>query len=241
MKNKFFQILFLIIVIVCTVICYCLLFHQYTTLFYIDITITCVAELILLSNLPILSKEKLLTLHNVYISLMLNLFAFTLLSWIVIYSLFLKNGYGLNILYIGLTCLTVIYAIAILFSSGIRTSEEKHTETKQVSQNLKVYKKSIEMTYLSCQTAIYDLPQDKKNNLLKQLRTVLDKLSTLPANKLEFQKDNVIEIEHKLDEIKTLFESVGHLRTDDLDIQTSEVAKKITMLNNYVKNFKKTL
>lgn len=241
MKNKILQIVLILIAIACTIVFYCLLFDEYNTLFYINVSVTCIAELILLANLPVLSKEKLLTLHHVFISFLLNLFAFTLILWIAIYSLVLQPKYGLNTLYIGLLCIVAITAIAMVFSFGIRVSEEKQGKTDLNIQNRKKHLASVEKFYLHCQTVTNELPWDKKDSLLKQLRIVLDKISAIPANKLESHPDEIDEINAKLEQLKTSFESIPNTNSGERDAELLKIEKKISMFNDYVVTIKKIL
>ena len=81
MKNKVILIITMLLVIVCTIIIYTLLFEEQNKLFYINVGIACLAEIILLANIPILSNEKLLTIKNVSLSVSLNLFAIVIFLW----------------------------------------------------------------------------------------------------------------------------------------------------------------
>ena len=101
MKNKVILIITMLLVIVCTIIIYALLFEEQNKLFYINVGIACLAEIILLANIPILSNEKLLTIKNVSLSVSLNLFAIVIFLWTAGCSLLMDQDSNLKTLYIG--------------------------------------------------------------------------------------------------------------------------------------------
>ena len=111
MKNKIILIITILLAITCTFIIYTLLFEEQNKIFYINVGIACLTEIILLANIPILSNEKLLTIKNVSLSISLNLFAIAIFLWTTGCSLLVDQDNNLKILYIGLLVITTIFSL----------------------------------------------------------------------------------------------------------------------------------
>ena len=112
MRNKIISGLVLLCVMACTILVFHLIFDEHTKLFYINVVTTCIAEVILLSNIPLLSNERLLNFKNAASSTILDAYAIILFLWTVIYSVFVEEESDYKILYIGMLVITVVSIIA---------------------------------------------------------------------------------------------------------------------------------
>ena len=95
-----------------TIVIFHLIFDEHTKLFYINVITTCICELILLANIPILSNARLLTFKNEAVSTILDIYAVVLFLWTVIYSLFIETEDDFDILYIGMIAVSVVFIVA---------------------------------------------------------------------------------------------------------------------------------
>ena len=102
-----------VLVLACTAGLYYLLFDKHSTIFYINVAVACVAELLLLANIPIWSGKKLLNVTNVSVSKFVNLYAIGLFLWTTFYTLAIHptGDYNYKILIIGLLLITLPFVI----------------------------------------------------------------------------------------------------------------------------------
>ena len=258
MKNKVILIITMLLVIVCTIIIYTLLFEEQNKLFYINVGIACLAEIILLANIPILSNEKLLTIKNVSLSVSLNLFAIVIFLWTAGCSLLMDQDSNLKTLYIGLLVITIIFFIingaTVIMAGGVTEKKAldiqstiaedkarnildealKAAETKKRETLLEVKEES-----LRTKNELENINSDWKDKTLQSFKIVLDKISMIPAYKLDRHSEIVNELTEKLNEIHELFQKVaGSPEQGELQSHTT---LKINQLRNYVQTIKSTL
>lgn len=149
MKSRIISGLVLLCVIVCTVIVYRLIFDELSTLFYVNVTVACVAETILLINIPILSNRQLLTFKNAASSIVLDIFAIVLFLWTSIYSLFVEEKSDYRILYIGLLVTIIIFIFlfgSVEMGGSFMQKEEKRQQ--QVSQEKRMFSNFLTIYYM---------------------------------------------------------------------------------------------
>jgi len=201
----------MLLVIVCTIIIYTLLFEEQNKLFYINVGIACLAEIILLANIPILSNEKLLTIKNVSLSVSLNLFAIVIFLWTAGCSLLMDQDSNLKTLYI----------------------------IQSTIENKKMFSASIDNYWIGTKNELENINSDWKDKTLQSFKIVLDKISMIPAYKLDRHSEIVNELTEKLNEIHELFQKVaGSPEQGELQSHTT---LKINQLRNYVQTIKSTL
>ena len=239
MKNKVILIITMLLVIVCTIIIYTLLFEEQNKLFYINVGIACLAEIILLANIPILSNEKLLTIKNV--SLSVNLFAIVIFLWTAGCSLLMDQDSNLKTLYIGLLVITIIFFIingaTVIMAGGV--TEKKALDIQSTIENKKMFSASIDNYWIGTKNELENINSDWKDKTLQSFKIVLDKISMIPAYKLDRHSEIVNELTEKLNEIHELFQKVaGSPEQGELQSHTT---LKINQLRNYVQTIKSTL
>ena len=110
---KIISSLVLLITFVCTITIYHLLFDEHSKLFYINSVTTCIAELILLANIPILSNDKWLTFKSAATTSILNIYAIFLFLWTSIYSLCIEEESDYKVLYIGMLTVSIIFIVLL--------------------------------------------------------------------------------------------------------------------------------
>ena len=240
MKNKVILIITMLLVIVCTIIIYALLFEEQNKLFYINVGIACLAEIILLANIPILSNEKLLTIKNVSLSVSLNLFAIVIFLWTAGCSLLMDQDSNLKTLYIGLLVIIIFFIIngaTVIMAGGV--TEKKALDIQSTIENKKMFSASIDNYWIGTKNELENINSDWKDKTLQSFKIVLDKISMIPAYKLDRHSEIVNELTEKLNEIHELFQKVaGSPEQGELQSHTT---LKINQLRNYVQTIKSTL
>lgn len=240
MKNKIIIGLVLLAVLICTCVIHHLLFDEHTKLFYINVIATCIAEIILLTNIPILSNEKWLTFKNAATTTILNAYAVFLFLWTSIYSLCIEGEEDYKTLYIGMLVLSVVFVV--LLSSvelGGNFMKKQEDDFRQVTQNKKVFLVSLNMYWVEIQEILQTFQSDWKENTLQELRVVIDKLSMIPSKKMEDNTDITIKINSRLDNIRNLFKEVAE-DTENIELQKKST-QEIEQLRNYITEIRSSL
>lgn len=239
MKSRIISGLVLLCVIVCTVIVYRLIFDELSTLFYVNVTVACVAETILLINIPILSNRQLLTFKNAASSTVLDIFAIVLFLWTSIYSLFVEEKSDYRILYIGLLVTIIIFIFlfgSVEMGGSFMQKEEKRQQ--QVSQEKRMFSNFLTIYHMEVCNILITVNAGVANEIKRILEMVLDKISTIPSEKLERNDSVTTSIYEKLNEIKALVEN---LRKEDTQETSTQIIHKLESFNNYVTTIKSTL
>lgn len=239
MKSRIISGLVLLCVIVCTVIVYRLIFDELSTLFYVNVTVACVAETILLINIPILSNRQLLTFKNAASSTVLDIFAIVLFLWTSIYSLFVEEKSDYRILYIGLLVTIIIFIFlfgSVEMGGSFMQKEEKRQQ--QVSQEKRMFSNFLTIYHMEVCNILITVNAEAANEIKRILEMVLDKISTIPSEKLERNDSVTTSIYEKLNEIKALVEN---LRKEDTQETSTQIIHKLESFNNYVTTIKSTL
>ena len=239
MRNKIISGLVLLCVIACTVVVLHLIFDEHTKLFYINVVTTCIAEVILLSNIPLLSNERLLTFKNAASSTILDAYAIILFLWTAIYSIFVEEEGDYKVLYIGMLVITVVSILAFgAVEIGGNVMQKEEERQKQTTVSKKVYLLSLNSYFLDVQKILSSLTSDWKDDVLRTLKVTLDKMSMIPSEKLNRNESVVSEMNQRLEEIKGLASS---LHGNDNEGQKSQIVRKIDQLNNYITTIKSFL
>ena len=241
MNNKITSALVLLCAIVCTIIVFHLVFDEHTKLFYINVVTTCVCEIILLANIPILSSTRLLTFKNAATSYVLDIYAVVLFLWTVVYSSFVKEEGDFNILYIGMLVLTGVGVVAFgMTSTGGRVMEAEQERNEAVA----AYKRECLVSLDNFRQNVAELlaanGSEWNDSTLRLLNLVLDKIACIPSDKLDKNGGFVEETNRRLDEIGDLLRRVADGADMDDGIRT-EVTRKIEQLKSYVTTMKLSL
>ena len=212
MKNKVILIITMLLVIVCTIIIYTLLFEEQNKLFYINVGIACLAEIILLANIPILSNEKLLTIKNVSLSVSLNLFAIVIFLWTAGCSLLMDQDSNLKTLYIGLLVITIIFFIingaTVIMAGGV--TEKKALDIQSTIENKKMFSASIDNYWIGTKNELERETKERRNELQRYEKRVLSKEESVDkkANAVEKRE---LECTAKFNELQEKEKRVNEL------------------------------
>lgn len=238
MKNKIILSLVLLCVIVCTTIIYHLIFDEHNTLFYINVGVSCVAEIILFLNIPILSDEKILTFKNAATTIVLNIYVIALFLWTSFSNLFIEEENDYKVLYIGILIITVIFLLlfgSVELGGNIMQKEEKKLQHLRDEKN--EFRNSITLYRLEISSILDNLKIEIPGEAASLLETVFDKIVTFPSEKVN---DKVsIDINEKLEEIKIIFKEIQNGNAQE-KLQ-SEVIQKIKYLHKYINTLKSTM
>lgn len=241
MKNKIISGIILICVLACTIIAFHLIFDEHSKLFYITVVTTCIAEVILLSNIPLFSTGRLLTFKNAATSVVVDAYAIILFLWTVIYSLFITEGSDYKALYIGMLLITVVFLVAfgaVELGGGIMQKEEQ--KQKQSTSQKRTYLLSLDNYWLEVQEILAPYSSDWKDNTLRELKLVIDKISMIPSEKLVSNDSIQSGMNKRLEEIKEL---LSHLPEDKDECEEKQICitLKIEQFKNYVNTIKSSL
>lgn len=223
----------------CTVLLYYLAFKEHTNLFYCNVAIACVAEAILLGNLPLLSNEKWLTFKNAASCFVLNGFASVLFIWTTFYTLAIADDNNFNTFYIGLAVIGIVFiALWGIVEVGGGFMQKQEAGIKQSVAVKKRSIMSIELYWVEVQDEL-NHQTDWEENTLRNIRLVLDKIISIPAEKIERNGDVIAEINSKLKNLKDKICDLSSAEVSEKSQQ--EISKQIQQITNYVITIKATL
>lgn len=238
MKNKITFSIVLICVLVCTFILFNLIFDEHSKLFYINVTTACITEIILLSNISLLFTERLLTFKNAATFIVLDSYAVVMLIWTIIYSLFITDNTNLKVLYIGMLLITVFFLVAFcVVELGGNIMQNNELKQKQIVEFKNGYMLSLNNCWLEIQKKLLPFNSNWKENTLRELKHILDQISTIPTEKLIKNETIQSEIDQQLREIK---EVLFHLpeNNDECEEKQNHITLKIEQFKNYINNIK---
>lgn len=239
MKKVLFPLM-VVLAIACTAGIYYLLFDEQTTkLFYINTVVTCLAEVMLLANIPIWSGEKLMTVKNAAVSVSINVYAILLFLWTTIYTLAIYNQEEENFkpLYIGLLCITLLFVIlcgATLIGGGVTEKHVKELET--VVSGKKVFVFSAQESLMNIKDALHSDDSEWKDETLRALRIIADKIGAMPTEKLSKNADIASELKARMKEIEEMCEDLA--TTENKQEMQAKITRKTNQLKNYLVTIK---
>lgn len=219
--------------IICTIFVYYLLFNEYETLFYINVISTCAVETILLSGIPLFSETKLLTFKNAATWNIIIVSAGLFFSWTTIYTFIFANGENLKTLYIGQLLIAILFLILFGMVEVGGSTMKKQDET--MHKTIQVKKETV----YSIQTYWFDIKELLNNQTiwceetLQQIRIVFDKISAIPANKIEQNKEDWEEIQIKIKELKSLCESYAE-ENNSKELMQQKISQNINFIKKQV-------
>lgn len=241
MKDKIIQGLILLCVMIGTIVIFHLIFDEHTKLFYINVITTCICELILLANIPILSNARLLTFKNEAVSTILDIYAVVLFLWTVIYSLLIETEDDFDILYIGMIAVSVVFIVAFgMVSVGGNVMSDEGKRQKSLSAYRKDFHQSLDNYYLSVQSIMTLDKSIWKDETLRSIKIVLDKMTSIPSVKLDRNENFISEANGRLEDIKNLLQELSHDGCETESVR-SQITNRIEQLNNYVTAIKTSL
>lgn len=233
MKKALFPLMVLLVV-ACTAGIYYLLFDEHFTLFYVNTIVTCLAEVLLLANIPIWSGEKMMTIKNAAASVSVNIYAVLVFLWTTIYTLAIYNSEEENYkpLIIGLLGVTLLFVMlygATMIGGSVTEKHVEELQTKSSSKKLVVF--SVQESFTNIKEALHDEESEWKDETLKALRTIADKIGAMPTDKLSKNTDLVSELKDRMDSIIEMCE--GLATADNKAEHQTKISRKINQLKNY--------
>lgn len=223
-------------VAICTALLYHLIYEEHTTLFYVNVIVTWIAEGILLLNIPVFSSAKLLDFKNAASLTILNFAAITLLLWTIGYSLYTEDQENLDNLYIGILVVAIVAIIAIgMTEVGGSAMKKQEAELKTTIQRKKRISISTNMILADARDCLCN-QSEWEDETLSALKNVLDKIASIPAEKAERNEDVMSDINDKLNEIQDLLNQYSKDNSDGVLMQS--ITRKINQLKNYVVTIK---
>lgn len=239
MKKVLFPLM-IALAVACTAGIYYLIFDGDTTkLFYINTIVACLAEVLLLANIPIWSGEKMMTVKKAAVSMSINVYAISLFLWTTIYSLIIHNSANENFrpLCLGLLFITLIFVIfcgATLIGGETVEKQVEEIETAVVKKKLYVF--SVQESLMNIKDALHDDNSEWKDETLRAMRTIADKIGAMPTDKLKKHGDIADELRVKVQEIEGLCENLSAYENRQ-ELQ-SQITRKIDRLKNYLVTIK---
>ena len=170
---------------------------------------------------------------------MVNLYAVLLFLWTTVYSFFVETDADFRVLYIGLLALTVLFAVCLgttELGGGVMQVEENRSNGSR--QGCKQFRTSLENHWNELQGLCASAGGEAGDALLRSLRLTFDKLSSIPANKLEGHDAELQEVDRRLLEIKMLLAPDG---PDKEAGGATQICQKADELQRYVTSMKSTL
>lgn len=241
MKKALFPLMVLLAV-ACTAGIYYLLFDEHSTLFYVNTIVTCLAEVLLLANIPIWSGEKMMTVKNASASVSVNIYAMSVFLWTTIYTLVIYNPEEENYkpLIIGLLGITLLFIIlygATMIGGSVTEKHVEELQTKSASKKLFVF--SVQESFTNIKEALHDEDSEWKDETLKALRTIVDKIGAMPTEKLSKNTDIASELKERMESIAEMCE--GLATAENKAEQQAKITRKTNQLKNYLTTIKTTI
>ena len=238
MKKALFPLMVLLVV-ACTAGIYYLLFDEHSTLFHVNTIVTCLAEVLLLANIPIWSGEKMMTVKNAAASVSVNIYAVLVFLWTTVYTLAIYNSEEENYkpLIIGLLGITLLFVIlygATMIGGGVTEKHVEELQTKSASKKLFVF--SVQESFMNIKEALHDEESEWKDETLKALRTIADKIGAMPTDKLSKNTDITSELKDRMDSIAEMCE--GLATADNKAERQAKITHKVNQLKNYLTTIK---
>ena len=240
------KVLFPIIVLLtlgCTVGIYYLIFNLLELpidhLFYINVVSTCLAELLLMVNIPILSNEKILNVTNATVSICVNVYAVAIFVWTLFFTLIINNVEPgcFKVYYVGVLLLSLAF-IALCsvsaFSSHVAEKGAKEQETKMECKRNVMH--LVQATNLEILGSLEKDDSEWKDDFVRLFNMTIDKLSSMPNEKLYNNPNIANKVEDSLTEISTLCDSLA--AAEDAEAVKSELTSKVNRLNKYLTTIK---
>ena len=230
MKAKNFLILFVAILVIVGItigLFYLLGPEEKTHLFYANMVVTSILEIMLLCNLPFFTNGKLTTVRNTSISMQLFYF-----------NVFLSDTVDTKYYYAGLLVIFLIFvALISIVGIGGNVQAEKQKEIEQSVMVRKSHLASTQMVMMEYRQALRDVDSEQKDRQGRQLKILLDKIAAIPAEKLERNATVVEDINIKLNGLKSYFQ----IRKESVEVDMDTLTREIENFTEYISYIKNTL
>lgn len=237
MKKILFPIVVLLTTALTVGICY-LLFDKIDALFYITTIVTCVSEVLLLMNIPIWTGEKMFNVTSVTISRSVNAYAIGIFLWTILYVLALHDlGNGKFTIYIVvMLILTLIFVVVCGTSTvGAGTAEKLSEQVQATVNNRRNVVQYVRISAMDVCNALND-DTEWKENTEKLLKLVIDKVASMPTEKLQANPDVAHRIEDSMSDIVVASEQLATVA--DKEAVKADITSKLNRLNQYITTVK---
>jgi hypothetical protein len=238
MRKVLFPIVVLLTV-ACTVGLYYLLFDEVNTLFYLNTIVTCVAEVLLLMNVPIWSGKKMFNVTSVTVSRSVNVYAVAIFLWTLFYTLAIHDEVsgGFKTYYIGMLIATLIFVVVCGVSTvGAGTAEKMSKEVQTAVDNRKNVVQFVRVSAADLSSSIESDNSEWKDETEKLLKMIADKVATMPAEKLYGNPDVARRIEDSMSDIALVGEQFAS--AEDKEAVKADLTSKLNRLNKYITTIK---
>lgn len=238
-KNWFIFLLSAIIVVGITLGIFSLLGpEEKTHSFYINMAVCCILELILLSNLPFLGNERLMTIRNLSISVQAYYFVLLEGFWMLFYNGVLSDSMAETYYYSGLLIILLIFVVLIgTVGIGGNIQKENQEVIEQSVSARKVHLASTHLILLEYRQIMQNVDSSEKERQEQLLKILLDRIGAIPAEKLERNFSVAEEINSKLVKLIELF----LVEESDNEKSMSLLTKEIESFMNYITCIKNKL
>ena len=241
MKAKNFLILFVAILVIVGItigLFYLLGQEEKTHLFYANMVVTSILEIMLLCNLPFFTNGKLTTVRNTSISMQLFYFILSEAIWMLVFNVFLSDTVDTKYYYAGLLVIFLIFvALISIVGIGGNVQAEKQKEIEQSVMVRKSHLASTQMVMMEYRQALRDVDSEQKDRQGQQLKILLDKIAAIPAEKLERNATVVEDINIKLNGLKSYFQ----IRKESVEVDMDTLTREIENFTEYISYIKNTL
>ena len=227
MKAKNFLILFVAILVIVGItigLFYLLGPEEKTHLFYANMVVTSILEIMLLCNTSI--------------SMQLFYFILSEAIWMLVFNVFLSDTVDTKYYYAGLLVIFLIFvALISIVGIGGNVQAEKQKEIEQSVMVRKSHLASTQMVMMEYRQALRDVDSEQKDRQGQQLKILLDKIAAIPAEKLERNATVVEDINIKLNGLKSYFQ----IRKESVEVDMDTLTREIENFTEYISYIKNTL
>lgn len=210
------------------------LFTSHSMLFYTDMAVV-VAELLLLSNIPLLSGDNSFNIKNAISGVVLNTTAIMLVTWMLVFNLAFRHTWPIEYYWIGLILILCYFLFkGVILSSAADASMTHQAQLDKSIANSKLAKAAI--TDYTSEIAMFiarNASIDKRDELQRLLRTTNDKISSLPIGIVERNTG-------KLEDIANVYANLCSVCSqDDWNTQLQqEIKDTLQGITKQINNFK---
>ena len=231
MKNKVIFFLTCVAALACTVMLYCMLFEEHSKLFFINVTVACLAELVLLMNVAVFSSGCLLTFKNSATSGVLSLYAGLMFMWTTGVSLFQGAVPNFRVLYIGMLVLTLAFVVigGITEFAGGKIQQQGQADAAAVRRR-DVSVSELVALFEEIKDIVKNIPSHELENGISRLAVSVEMVTTIPVAKLERDPSLLNEAKEKLDAIRFQLQTSKNGKVDDM----SALLEKIDDFKRFV-------
>ena len=229
--------LFVLLAVITTGI-YLLIFSKCEALFFINLVSALLSEAALLYGLNLITTREALSVQQASLRMLLFIFAVLLFGWTTLFSI-VHPEQPYTVLFIGqliILLTSAIYLGTSVFANKAIDNEQsslnKATETKRVSL-IPFDDWGYEM-----ESSVVNEDEVWKMNVLSDVRNIVERMKTIPANKLLTNQEFVEEINTRTQNIRSL---VSRLKVEDLTELREQISTDLSLFRKFITTRKQNL